>query len=332
MMIRERIDKRMGGSSIYQCSKGFALVTVLLIVSLLAVIGITLNRTGGMQSTISYNLNHGEEAYYIANAGLQHAVFKLSNNPTATGTIFSDVPFSNGSYTVSVTSDVTPMGQVLISSTGKMGAAVRTIEKRHFPTLVAYPVLVQDTTITKEDKTFNFGISPYVKLGITSNDRQKRSMLAFDLSSLPPGIVIKTALLELYMYGRERTIIGNNVINSVVYRIDDLWIEGVQDGTACTVGATWQDRDCTTNWSGSSFDATVQTNAVVHYEDINTWHSWNITGLVQYWYDNPSSNNGLLIQDEMETGNQETFIAHYASGEYSDVNLRPRLTVYYRLP
>jgi hypothetical protein len=145
--------------------------------------------------------------------------------------------------------------------------------------------------------------------------------------------MIKTALLELYMYDRERTVIGNNVINSVIYRVDNAWDEGVQDGAACiTEGATWQTRDCSNNWGGSDIDSTVQTNAVIDYDDINTWHTWNITNLVQYWYDNPSSNFGILIQDEMEIGNQETFIAHYASGEYGDVNLRPKLTVFYRLP
>jgi hypothetical protein len=331
MMTEERSHKSMGGNAIYQSNGGFALVTVLLIVSLLAVIGITLNRSGGMQATISYNLNDGEEAYYIANAGIQHAVFMLGNDLTLRTTL-TDVPFGDGSYTVSITSDVTPMGQVLISSTGKMGTAVRTIEKRDFPATVAYPVLVQDTSTTKENMTFNFGISPYVKIGITSTDKQIRGMFVFDLTSLPAGIVIKAATIELYMYGRGRSIIGNNVLNSVVYRIDDAWVEGVQDGTACTVGSTWQKKDCADNWLGSSFDTTVQTNAILHYDDINTWQSWNITSLVQYWYDNPSSNQGILIQDEFEIGNQETFIAHFASGEYSDVNLRPKLTVQYRLP
>jgi hypothetical protein len=331
MKTEERSDKSIGDNAIQQSDGGFALVTVLLLVSLLAVIGVTLNRSGGMQATISHNLNHGEEAYYIANAGLQHAVFMLGSDPALTTTL-ADVPFGDGSYTFSITSDVTPMGQVLISSTGKMGTAERTIEKRHFPTVVAYPVLVQDTTITKEHKTLNYGISPYVKLGITSTDRQQRGMFVFDLTSLPPGIVIKAALLELYIYSRERTIIGTNVINSVVHRIDEPWIEGVQDGIACTVGTTWQTSDCNNNWSGSYLNSTVETNAVIHYEDINTWHRWNITNLVQYWYDNPSGNYGVLIKDEMEVGSFETFIAHYASGEYSDVNLRPKLTVYYRLP
>jgi hypothetical protein len=284
-----------------------------------------------MQATIAHNLNHGEEAYYIANAGLQHAVFKLAGTPTLTGTIFSDVPFGDGSYTVSITSDVTPMGQVLISSTGKMGTAVRTIEKRHFPTVVAYPALVQDTMLDKEQKDDNFGFSDYLKTGIRETDRQKRAILVFDLSSLPPGVVIKSAELELYMYNRERTSVGNNSINAEVHRITISWNEGVQDGAPCTIGATWQKYDCLVNWNGGDYDL-LETNATVYYDDINKWHQWNITGLVQYWYDNPSSNYGILLKESQESPGPDRFVAHFASGEYSDVNLRPKLTVHYLLP
>lgn len=326
----------MGRNATCCTDGGFALITVLLMVSLLAVIGITLNRSGGMNATISYNLDHGQEAYYIANAGLQHAIFALSGDPGLKGNnIFQDEPFSNGSYTVHISQDMvndTPMGRALITSIGTTGAAKRTIQKRLTPTAAAYLPLVTDTTITKEEKYFNFGVSPYVKVGVTSTDRQKRGILRFDSSSLPADVVIRRAVLELYMYNRDRSIIGNNSIITQVHRVENDWTEGVQDGATCTVGATWSDSDCVTNWAAGDLNATVETSVVVDYEDINQWHTWNVTNLVRYWYDNPSLNYGLGIREDLETGNRETFIAHYASGEYSDVTLRPKLKVYYLLP
>jgi hypothetical protein len=332
MMTDQTSEKGIARNSIHHADGGFALVTVVLIVSLLAVIGITLNRTGGMQAMISHNLDHGEEAYYIANAGLQHALFKLNNDPSLTGNIFSDLPFSTGSYTVTISSVSTPMGNVLISSTGSTGTAVRTIEKTGFPSFVAYPVLVMDTIMDKGQMSWNFGISPYVKIGIMSQNKEKRGIIAFDLSSLPAGIVIKSAVLELYMYGRERTTIATNFINVEVHRIDQLWTEGEQNGQNCTVGATWQKYNCINIWNGPMFNGQAETKSIVYYDDINKWHKWGITSLVQYWYDNPSSNYGMRLKDETENVNNDPFIAHFASGEYSDVNLRPKLTVYYRLP
>jgi hypothetical protein len=300
-------------------------------VSLLAVIGITLNRTGGMQTKISYNLNHGEEAYYIANAGLQHAFFKLNNDPSLR-TTFTDIPFSTGSYTVSISDSTSPMGNVLISSTGSTGTAVRTIEKTAFPTAAAFAVLVMDTTMDRDINDFNYGDSPYLKIGITTNNEQKRGIIAFDISSVPPGVVIQSAVFELYMYGRERISIGTNSINAEVHRIEHSWIEGEQNAQNCTVGATWTKYDCNSNWTNPMFDNVAETSSIIYYDDINTWHKWNITGLVQYWLDNPSSNYGMRLKDANEQINFDPFIGHFASGEYGDVNLRPKLTVYYRLP
>ena len=224
------------------------------------------------------------------------------------------------------------MGNVLISSTGSTGTAAKTIEKRYFPATVAYPALQKDTTMYRDKRDRNYGISDYIRVGLKESDKQYRGLLAFDLSTLPPGVVIKSAVLQLYMYDRSRESVANNLLNIEINRIQHSWVEGVEDNDDCTVGATWDEYDCNGNWTNPMISSQAETHSIVYYDDINTWHSWSITGLVQYWYDNPSENYGLRLNDENEQENLDPFRAEFASGEYSDVNLRPKLTVYYRLP
>lgn len=326
-----RKQNRSGGT-FRDCQSGFALVMVLFMVVLLAIIGITLNRTGGLQITLSHNLNAGEEAYYIAQAGIQHVMFMLMADPSLRGSVAAGVPFGTGSYTVSVSDSTSPAGNILISSTGTRGTVSRTIEKRMYSIFTAYPPLVMDTTMNETDQHFNYGISPYIKLGYLNNNSAKRGLLKFDLSSIPPNAVIVSAVFELYMYDRERIVIGNNTLTVEVHRINPVtWIEGVQDGATCTVGASWLRYDCSKTWKNPNFEDIAETSTAISYDDMSTWHQWNITSLVDIWYTSPSQNYGMRLKDQLEENNAEPFVGHFYSGEYSDVSLRPKLTVYYSI-
>ena len=311
-------------------SGGFALVTVLLMVSLMAVIGITLNRTSGLQTTISYNLKGGEEAYYIANAGVQHALFMLKHDPGQRGEIFTDEPFSNGSYSVSISDEISPMGDVLISSTGKHGTALRTIEKRLFPgsTFTVYPTLIKDTYMDRHHgSTWNYGVSPQLKIGVKG--KQIRGVFEYDLSIIPAGATIDSAVFELYMYDHEQEHMVNNFIDVEIHKITRSWNEGIKDGTSCESGATWTAYDCVNSWntSGGDFDSNIESMTTINYSGINQWHQWDIKDLIQDWVDNPSTNYGMLLKAANEI--TEAFMGHFYSEEYSDVDLRPKLTVVY---
>ena len=316
-------------------SNGFALVTVLLIISLLAVIGITLNRTSGLQTIISYNLNEGDNAYYIADAGVQHALFKLKGNNDLRGVIFLNEPFGTGSYTVSINDIFSSRGNLLISSSGKTGNAQKTVEQTILfgSTFTVQPPLIKDTFIDRADTDDNNGVSTQLGIGLLPG-KKTRAMFEYDLSRIPAGSTIDSAVFELYMNDRRRNTSVNNFIDISVHLVTRSWNEGTKNGRTCKSGATWEAYDCVHAWTnfGGDFDSNVVTMTPVYYNDINQWHQWDIKDLVQSWVDDPSSNYGMLLQNQ-GPGNVDTiFIGYFRSDEYSDVSLRPKLSVTYTIP
>jgi len=315
---------------------GFALVTVLLLVSLLAVIGITLNRTTGLQTAISYNLKGGEEAYYVAAAGFQHGLFMLRRTPSLRGVVFTDKQFGNGSYTVSISDAASPMGNVLVSSAGQSGSAQRTVRKRITlcVTCTVYPTLVKDTYLNQGAAGLNYGVSP--RIGVGTLDATARAVFEYDLSMIPAGADIKSAVFELYMFDHERIMIGINFIDVAVHRMTRSWNEGIKDGADCESGATWNMYNCVNAWidTGGDFNSNQETKTIVLYSAINQWHQWDVKNLIQQWVDNPSSNFGMMLKDQKEgNGNMMTvFLGYFYSDEYSDAGFRPKLTVTYTPP
>ncbi len=315
--------------------QGFALVIVLIVISLLAVMGITLNRVGGMQAVLSSNRGNGEDAYYTSLAGVEYALFVLKHDPTQRGTIATGIPFGNGSYTVSVMDSPSPAGGILISSTGRVGRAVRTIEKRSvLPAYQATLSLLEDTYIDQGRATDNFGISTKLVVGAKKKEDAKRGLLKYDLKLIPPGSTIMSADLELYLYDHVRQMGMNNHLEIEVHRLVHSWKEGKKDGQGDETN--WRRYAKNRDWTsrGGDFDPAVEAVTTVLYGEINQWHRWDITGLVQYWVNNPASNSGMILKDidEGAAGKQDTFEGEFYSGEYVDASFRPKLTVIYTMP
>jgi hypothetical protein len=75
-----------------------------------------------LRNTIEY-----EQALYLANAGVHHAVAELENNLAWRGTVTAGSYPANGSYSATAANGVTP-GTVDITSTGVAGGATRRLQ------------------------------------------------------------------------------------------------------------------------------------------------------------------------------------------------------------
>jgi hypothetical protein len=151
-----------------------------------------------------------------------------------------------------------------------------------------------------------------------------RSLLHFDLSSVPAGFV-SSAILEVSVWGFANGT-GTSVFNASVHRVIDSasrtpWIEGngtfsgIPPGSSCTDGdsawgVSWAAVDAN-NQAQPDFDAAVEATALIR-QGVNQQGDviqWDVTSLVRSWLEGTTPNFGLLLRDVTSDGTfREVFL------------------------
>ncbi|MHB1398666.1 MAG: pilus assembly PilX family protein [Trichloromonadaceae bacterium] len=114
--------------------RGVVLVTALMVMALLTVIGISALNSSDTELKITGNQRVATQAFYLAEAGIQHAVGVFRTNDVATlesmeSTELTKQALGGGSYSVDVDNLTdTSRERVELRSTGKLGTTTRTIE------------------------------------------------------------------------------------------------------------------------------------------------------------------------------------------------------------
>ncbi len=154
---------------------------------------------------------------------------------------------------------------------------------------------------------------PAVSGTVNGNFAVYRSLLQFDLSSIPPNATINNASLSLYAWdqtggiglGNHHTYSGPN--NFLIERVTADWDE---------LYVTWNNQPSSTNVNSVSMPAS--TSPTQNY--LNT----NVTQLVK---DMISQNNfGFMLRLD----NEEPYRAiNFCSSDHTNPNLRPKLTISY---
>ena len=138
----------------------------------------------------------------------------------------------------------------------------------------------------------------------TSGGTLYRSLIHFDLSSIPEGATIESATLYGYMTARK----GDREV--AAYRVIEAWNES---------NVTW----C----NGPSND-THPTDVIDPGSAANVWIAWNVTQDLQaYAEDTPNYGWKLASPDESATSTEQR--VQLASRDSSDATLRPYLNVTY---
>ena len=172
----------------------------------------------------------------------------------------------------------------------------------------------QDTHMEQYSASTNFSGQDAFRVGYKQT---LAGLLQFDLSSVPPGVSISSARLQVYATGWGGVNIGMGAYALL--------------RTAELAQATWNQASTGQAWglsgcNDTNTDRRGTPESIVTTNGINQWYSFDVTALVQQWVNGEFANNGLLLR-------QTTTAAYrflFASAEKGDVALRPKLVVNYR--
>ncbi|HEU5179493.1 MAG TPA: DNRLRE domain-containing protein [Candidatus Polarisedimenticolia bacterium] len=175
------------------------------------------------------------------------------------------------------------------------------------------PLAGEDTHLAQASSVQNFGaVTPMLTNSQTNG--QSRLLLRFDLSGIPSGATIQSAVLELF-YQSTRVSTSEPLR---LHRVTRSWTE---------MGATWRTYDTINNWTsqGGDFDAAIVASATLD-GTVNVWKSWTVTSLVQSWTQGTLANYGMLLESPSLSGNNER---RFVSSESTTASQRPKLTITY---
>lgn len=174
------------------------------------------------------------------------------------------------------------------------------------------PDIGKDAFIDQEKPDDRKGATNELRVKSEAN-KLKRSLLQFDLSTLPSDAVISSATLSLYVKGASG---GAVTINA--HKVTASWKENE---------VTWKARDKAGGllWAaqGGDYNATIVSSATLD-DTKNVWRAWNLTTLVADWVANPTNNFGVILA--AADGKAEKV---FKSSEDGTALQRPKLEVCY---
>lgn len=155
---------------------------------------------------------------------------------------------------------------------------------------------------------------------VISNAGVRAPLIRFDLSSVPRGIVVKGAQLNLsaiYRWGSASSL------DTIVYRLLRPWEASQVTWKEALAGQSWAELGAL--GAGVDYDPTP-----VAYRVMSAYpatYSYNVSDLVRQWLERPERNYGLLLRGE---GGSCNF--NLGASENANPNLRPRLVIQYTYP
>jgi hypothetical protein len=171
----------------------------------------------------------------------------------------------------------------------------------------------EDTHLSDSKIIENFGNDASV---INSNklNAKDRGVVRFDLSSIPAGAILDSAVLQMNL----ESIGSGTSGTAALHRITAEWQE---------LQASWKNRISSTPWSTDGGDYDPLSEDTTAIDPAGGPVTWDVTGLAAAWRDSTYPNYGviMLVSDGINNAN-------FSSSDIATAALRPKLTLNYSCP
>ena len=182
---------------------------------------------------------------------------------------------------------------------------------------------ITDAYLSSKTSTTNYGAATIIAVGETNTDVNTfRSLLKFDLSSIPVGSTINSATLSV----KTVTDASTNERTYRVYRVLRVWVEAQTTWNIYSTGNNWGTAGCG-NTTSDRESADIGSVLFTASETAGTVKSFTLTAdkVQEMLVDGAFTNNGFLIKADTEENDAYTL---HSSENGAEAN-NPKLVINY---
>jgi len=173
------------------------------------------------------------------------------------------------------------------------------------------------TTATYFDASgSSYNMLAYLRM---DNTGAQKSLLRFDLASIPSNATVQAATLSLYWYGSS----NGNSLTVAAQRVLADWVDSQATRTLRKTGFTWSAPGMA---AGSDYAAAAAGTALLS-GTAGKWVNLDVTAVAQQWVQNPAANYGFVLLSQAASGSVTASIC--SELRWSPCVNPPRLTVTY---
>ncbi len=298
---------------------GFVLLPVVLTLALVAALAFLMGREAAVG--VDQAAREGEDtmARFVAEAALSHALW-VANDSACIGYTLPTTAFGAHAYGASFNpSNGSP---VTVAATATLASGVSRTVTRDRVRVYESPIGLTlraggpggvDTYLNQSNPAQTNGSRNTLHVrGQDGESEQRRALLRFDLTAIPPEVQVQRAVLELELKnasGAPRPV--------GVHRVTGSWSEAE---------GSWNERSAGQAWAAAGGDLAAEpVDTIGVGPTTGARYQWQVTALVAAWLAGIYANDGLALAGA-GSGVDERFF----SGDEGNPSRRPRLVITYR--